>query len=171
MAPAALYTSQNLHAPPLHPSAQVGFSGSSPSASGETSITSNTSIFFNRLRAYYGQMRRHGRTGTASPTPNPNPVNLRALSHAQGAVTGRGRRGRASRWCVSIRLLRGNAHIWRALYLLPALFTGWVQTVWALHLSSGSAALGGCWWRMGVPFLSSTFALCAKDMAASEADL
>lgn len=48
-------------------------------------------------------------------------VNLRAWSHARGAVTGRGRGGRSSRWYVSIRLLRGNAHIWRALYLLSAL--------------------------------------------------
>lgn len=31
-------------------------------------------------------------------------------------------RGRASRWCVSIRPWRGNAHIWCGLYLLPALF-------------------------------------------------
>lgn len=30
-------------------------------------------------------------------------------------------RGRASRWCVSIRPWRGNAHIWCGLYLLPAL--------------------------------------------------
>lgn len=49
------------------------------------------------------------------------PVNLRALSPAQGAVTGQGRGGRASRWCVSTRLRRGNAHIWCGLYLLLGL--------------------------------------------------
>ena len=76
--------------------------------------------FFNQHTAYYGQMRRCGRPGTSISSP----VNLGALSHAQGAVTRQGRGGHASRWCVSIRRPRGNAHIWRGLYLLPALLLG-----------------------------------------------
>lgn len=42
-------------------------------------------------------------------------------------------RGRASRWCVSIRLWGGNAHIWCGLYLLPALFVD-ESRLWARHL-------------------------------------
>lgn len=76
--------------------------------------------FFNQRTAYYGQMRRCGRPGASISSP----VNLGALSHAQGAVTRQGRGGHASRWCVSIRRPRGNAHIWRGLYLLPALLLG-----------------------------------------------
>lgn len=51
-------------------------------------------------------------------------------------------RGRASRWCVSIRPRRGNAHIWCSLYLLCALFffTAWCTSklLWALILLKSS---------------------------------
>lgn len=93
MAPTALYTSQNLTAsPPRRVLADLLLL-----LQGKLQLPATLLFFFSRLRAYYGQMSRHGRTGTASPTPNPNPVNLLALSHARGAVTGRGQGGRSSR--------------------------------------------------------------------------
>ena len=87
VATAPLYTSQNLSMPLAAPSA-LPVLADILLLLGETSITGNTFFvfFFNRRKAllWSNETLWPDRSGISSP------VNLRALFHAQGAVTRRG---------------------------------------------------------------------------------
>lgn len=80
----------------------------------ETSITSNTSPTTARpIMVKWDAMA--GREQHLLPCKSESVVSC------SGCCDKTRSRGRASRWCVSIRLWRGTAHIWCGLYLLPAL--------------------------------------------------
>ncbi len=81
---------------------------------GETSITRNTfSTTARPIMVKWDAM--------ASQEQHLLPCKSESVVSCSGCCDKARSRGRASRWCVSIRLWRGNAHIWCGLYLLPAL--------------------------------------------------